>query len=78
MEFDIVREQRQADGTNALVISEVKWQRLPQAEKERIGRRLRQAFERSKLAGRKESTLFEVLDASELRRLGAEIGAAGR
>ena len=61
LEFDVVREEG-----GGLVVSEVKFKRLSVSERRRIEEHLAAAWQRSALARRTPSVVFEVLDGSLL------------
>lgn len=66
VEFDLVREQRDGDEPQ-LIVSEVKWTRLADADRQRIARQLESTWQRSALRNRYSKVRFEVLDSSFLK-----------
>jgi uncharacterized protein len=72
LEFDLVRMERRADGKDWLVVSAVKWKRLPATERAQIERRMARTWERCALRSRYENVSFQVLDPSMLKQVRPE------
>lgn len=66
VEFDLVREDRDGDEPQ-LIVSEVKWTRLADADRQRIARQLESTWQRSALRSPYSKVRFEVLDSSFLK-----------
>jgi len=66
VEFDLVREERNA-GAQQLVVSEVKWAHLSEADRQRTERQLETAWQRSALRRRHPRVRFEILDTTFLK-----------
>ena len=62
LEFDLVREDQSAE-KRRLIVSEVKWKRLSEADRERILRELESKWQRCALRHRFPSVTFDVLDS---------------
>jgi hypothetical protein len=69
LEFDSVREAPGAAGASRLIVSEVKWTVLSAADRAKISTRLAECWARSALQGRCKEVDFEVIDATELKKV---------
>ncbi|MBM3883248.1 MAG: ATP-binding protein [Verrucomicrobia bacterium] len=69
VELDLVRTERDADGKEEVVVSEVKWKALSAAERERIKRELPQRWARCGAKAKSQPVRFEVIDAGSLAEL---------
>jgi AAA+ ATPase superfamily predicted ATPase len=69
LEFDFVRGQRQDNGRERAVVSEVKWKHLSSGERTRIEKHLTEAWERCALRNRYKEVVFEILDADVLKKV---------
>lgn len=62
LEFDLVRAERGERAGRGLIVSEVKWRRLTDAERVRIRKQLEEKWRRSRLRMRYSAVTFEILD----------------
>jgi AAA+ ATPase superfamily predicted ATPase len=66
LEFDLAREDQVAGGPQ-LILSEVKWTHLGDADRQRIAQQLEKTWQRSALRNRYSKVRFEVLDSTFLK-----------
>lgn len=64
LEFDLVRFK--GDNKNELIVSEVKWKKLNEKEKDKITSRLPHKWQESKLSKKYSKVKFEIIDKSIL------------
>ena len=67
LEFDLIRSEHGDGGQQKLIVSEVKWRRIPPREKQQLLLRLEETWQHSGLQKRYPHVSFEVLDADILK-----------
>jgi AAA+ ATPase superfamily predicted ATPase len=78
LELDMVRADPRPDERHHVIVSEVKWTRLNDADRARILKELEEKWQRSSISKKYSNVTFEVLDAGILAGLRPERSARPR